>query len=587
VFIDYLATAALADEMASTLVGARAQDVVQLDRLSVAIELYLGTRRYLTLSADSRVEGLRLSESKARRGEDAPSPLALALAARIEGSRLSAVTQPPYERCLIFTFTGGAGSDGPDSVAARLIAELMGRLANLILIDAGGVILAAAHPVTAAMSRARLVLPGQPYQAPPVPPKILPEQVTAAEIAAWTADQAHAPAWQVLVRQVRGASPLAAREVIARAAGDPQTAAGSVAPGAVAAALAALFDLPSTRAWAPSIAVEAADPAAVMAYAPYELTQYRRTGLGEVTRVPTITAAIEAFETARQGGDAYQTARAGVLALIAEAQARARRKLASLERETVDEAAIEPLRMAGDMILAFQFQIAPRQTVLDVPLELDVPLRIDLDPALSPVDNAQRYYKRYRRARRAAEKLPERIADVQAQIDTLDQLETDLALAENRPAIDGVHEDLRATGLVGRPLRRRVAGGQVAAQPLSIMSADGLVILVGRNSRQNERVTFDRAARGDRWLHAAGVPGAHVVIKSAGRPVPERTILEAAGLAAWFSRARGSTRVDVLVTDVRHVRRLRGGGPGMVTIDQGHVATVTVAPQGPEAVGER
>jgi predicted ribosome quality control (RQC) complex YloA/Tae2 family protein len=122
----------------------------------------------------------------------------------------------------------------------------------------------------------------------------------------------------------------------------------------------------------------------------------------------------------------------------------------------------------------------------------------------------------------------------------------------------------------------------VAAQPLSIMSGDGLVILVGRNSRQNERVTFDRAARGDRWLHAAGVPGAHVVIKSAGRPVPERTILQAAGLAAWFSRARGSTRVEVAVTDVRYVRRLRGGGPGMVTIDPDHVATVAVVPRGPE-----
>jgi predicted ribosome quality control (RQC) complex YloA/Tae2 family protein len=82
------------------------------------------------------------------------------------------------------------------------------------------------------------------------------------------------------------------------------------------------------------------------------------------------------------------------------------------------------------------------------------------------------------------------------------------------------------------------------------------------------------------------VPGAHVVVKSAGRLVPERTILEAAGLAAWFSRARDSARVDVVVTDVRHVRRLRGGGPGMVTIDQGHVATVTVAPRRPEGDGQ-
>jgi len=313
----------------------------------------------------------------------------------------------------------------------------------------------------------------------------------------------------------------------------------------------------------------------IAAYAPYRLTHLPRheTTVG-------ISAAIEAFEAARLGRDPYQAARAGVAALVAEARARLERRRAALARERVDEGEVERLKLAGDLILAFQHQIRPGDAVLEAPLDPDAPTRITLDPALSAVDNAGRYFKRYRRARRAAEALPERLAEAEAQLATLEQIDTDLALAEDRPGIDAVHEAMRTSGLLSRALPRRVAGAQAAARPLQVMSGDGLVILVGRNSRQNEIVTFDRAARGDLWLHAHGVPGAHVVVKSAGRPVPEPTVREAAALAAWYSRARDRAQADVVVTDARHVRRLRGGGPGMVTCD--HTRTVTVRPRPPD-----
>jgi predicted ribosome quality control (RQC) complex YloA/Tae2 family protein len=114
------------------------------------------------------------------------------------------------------------------------------------------------------------------------------------------------------------------------------------------------------------------------------------------------------------------------------------------------------------------------------------------------------------------------------------------------------------------------------------VSGDGFTVLVGRNSRQNEMVTFQRAARGDLWLHARDVPGGHVIVKAAGAPVPERTVLAAAALAAWFSRARGDAAVAVAVTDIRHVKRLAGGGPGMVKVLESE--TRTVAPRSPEAL---
>lgn len=566
--IDALTTAALTAELRARAVGARVQDVVQIDRLTVSLELYRGDRHYLVLSADPQAEGLRLTPHKPRRGDTPSSPLALALAAHAEGRRLGAVDHPEGERILIFTFD----ADPP----VRLVAELTGRLANLVLTGADGVILALARPVTAAMTRARVLLPGRPYVPPPTQLKALPTAVTVADVAGWLAARPDDLAAQLVVARMRGMGPLAAREAVARAAGDPAATAAAVDPVALHAALTALGTLPATGAWQPSVAYDPANPARVVAYAPYRLTH-----LPGVADAAGVCEAIEAFEAGRAGGDdGYRAARAAVASLIDEARARLSRQRAALEREHVDAAAIEAARLYGDLILAFQREIRPGQAVLAAPLDPDAPTIIALDPSLTPVENAERYYQRHRRARRAAAALPERLALVDAQIATLDQLATDAALAEDRPGIDVVHEALRVSGLLGRPLPRRTAGGSPGAgKPLTVVSDDGFTILVGRNSRQNEVVTFERAARGDVWLHARDVPGAHVVIKAAGRPVPDRTLREAAALAAWFSRARDRAVADVAVTDVRHVRRLRGGGPGMVTVARAD--TVTVSPAAP------
>ena len=126
-----------------------------------------------------------------------------------------------------------------------------------------------------------------------------------------------------------------------------------------------------------------------------------------------------------------------------------------------------------------------------------------------------------------------------------------------------------------REKRRRKKVGR--SQPLAVNSQDGLLILVGKNSRQNEEVTFRRAAPNDLWLHARGVPGAHVIVKTEGREVPEATLRQAAQLAAYYSQARGSTHVDVAYTERRYVRPIKGAGPGLVTCAQ--EKTIRVAPR--------
>lgn len=560
--LDALAVHAFADELNQAFAGARVQDLLQPDRLSVALELYAGERWYLTLSADAGGEGVGLSQDRARRGTGAVTPLTLALRTHLAGARLVSARATPYERVLTLRFQGAE--------ELQLVAELTGRQANLILVDAAGTALAVARPVTAMMSRTRLVLPGRPYAPPPRPDKTLPCDVTAPRVASWLAASPGEPAWRLLVAHLLGIAPLAARELVARATGAALTPAGRTDATALCEQVLALWTAALSGQAEPGVARSGGE---VRAYAAFALSH-----LGDWEPSASLSAAIAAYEAARAGVDPYRAARVEVAALIALALDKAARREAALAREQADPAAIAALRQAGELVLTFRHQIRPGDRQLVAGFDPAAPETVELDPALGATENAERYFDRYRRKRKAAEALPARLAEAGAVRATLEQLALDLDLATDRAGIDAVHDELAALGYTPRPARPRAAA---PAAPLTWVSSDGLTVLVGRNSRQNERVTFERAARGDLWLHALGVPGAHVVIKAAGRPVPERTIREAAALAAWFSRARQEATAAVAVTDVRYVKRMKGGGPGMVTVQQAQ--TVMVEPAGPES----
>jgi predicted ribosome quality control (RQC) complex YloA/Tae2 family protein len=224
---------------------------------------------------------------------------------------------------------------------------------------------------------------------------------------------------------------------------------------------------------------------------------------------------------------------------------------------------IARIRTEAEWLLALAAQIAPGQTCLEVDLGEGASLRIALDPALTPVEQAQRRFKRAGKLDRAAEFVPKRRAQVESDLAFLDQLATDLALAENQPQIAAVVDELRATRL----LPPKPAKARPAPRPepyLRVHSPAGWEIVVGRNARQNDQVTFRVANADDLWLHARGAPGAHVVVRSGGQPVDEATLQMAAQLAAYYSQRRGDAAVPVAVTAKRFVTRVPGGHPGQV-----------------------
>jgi len=290
---------------------------------------------------------------------------------------------------------------------------------------------------------------------------------------------------------------------------------------------------------------------------------------------------------------------------VRERRRRLERRRASLQAELERAAGFEQSRHNGEMILAYMYGLAPGATRLEVPGEGTV---IPLDPERTPLEQAQALFREYHRARAAVEGVPARIANVALGLRYLDEIETHLDLAEDhdtiqilrtelaalpddvtapRPAESGAAAPRAARPAPQGPAARRSPGNKrkpagapvsresrLATTPAKTISGDGFPILYGRSGRQNDALTFGLARPEDLWLHARGVPGAHVLIRTDGRRVPDSTLTEAARLAARHSKAREDTAVDVIVTEKRHVRRVAGAPPGLVTVQNERVLRV-------------
>ena len=549
--IDVFTISALVDELSDTLAGGRVQDVIDVDDMGIGLEIYAKrARHYLYVSADPRAPRLHLASAKLRRGLTKPSQLGLLLRRYVKGGLLAQVSQPPWERVITLDIEGREG-------AVSLIAELMPRRANLLLVQ-GDLILDCLKRVGPQDNRYRLSLPNHDYvPPPPITGQLEPARLTEADFARLlnSAEKVSLPTRRLLPGRILGLSPLLAKEIVFRATGDPQTPARHTDSAALHAAFQAVIAALLRRDWQPGIGLYQGVPAEVSVFPLRHL---------DWQSCPSVSQAIDKFIAAVSGADAYKSAKQPVQAAIDETKVKLRAKLASLRRSQRAEAELEQLRQAGELILAYQYTLAEGQEELRAHYDADAPeLVIRLKPDRSPLENAQDYFRRYDKAKSAWEKTPALVAETRLELNYVDQLESDLQTASNWLEIDDVIQSLQSRGhWQGKALKRLGGGGRQG--PLRQVSRDGYVIFIGRNSRQNEALTFKTANPQDIWLHVRDAPGAHVVIRNDGRRIKDELIAEAAAVAAYYSKQRENTRVQVDYTRVKYVKAIKGAGPGMV-----------------------
>jgi predicted ribosome quality control (RQC) complex YloA/Tae2 family protein len=593
-YFDALTLAAVADELRTTIVGGRIQRVVLPSQRSVALEVYANHRRYhLLLSAHPRYARAQLSTAKPSRGVETQTPLLLLLRKYALRGWITSVEQPDLERVLVLSIakrppkrnTEQLEGESPEEDAAddeqehaapapddagtlrsELILEAMDQRSNLALVGDDNIVLAVARVVTPRMSR-RPLQPGGPYELPPAQDKRDPRHITAAGVqsllvgADGTARGGELA--RALVSAYRGLSPLAAREAVFRATGRPDASLAADLPfERVAEAVRALVSTTPT----PSLVPAEEQP---RAFAPYELTH-----MPGWQPVASIGAALEQFYAPREQLTAHSQRRGALRQRLLDARERLEKQRTALAAELERARDLDRLRWEGEMIYAFLHTLTPGQTELEVEGR-----HITLDARKGPVESAQERFRAYDKAKGALAGVPERLRDVEGRLAGLDETVALLELAEGYEQIEAIAREAVEEGYLPDSGGARKGKNARPAPPLRLESSDGYTIYVGRSAGQNHQVTFRLGAPDDLWLHARGVPGAHVIIKSSGREVPESTLLQAAGLAAYYSARRTDAAVDVELARRNQVRRVRGGPAGLVTYNAERA--VRVAPQAP------
>ncbi|MCX4370338.1 MAG: NFACT RNA binding domain-containing protein [Dysosmobacter sp.] len=567
--IDAICLQAVVEELRPQLLGLRADKVQQPARDQVVL-LFRGKR--LLLNAGAGAPRLQLTEIL-RDNPAEPPMFCMLLRKHLSGARVAEITQPPLERLVRIEFDA---SDELGRAGKRsLVLEAMGRRSNLILLDEEGRVIDSLRRVDADMSAARQILPGLFYQ-PPASMGRLPflEETEDGFAARFAAAPAEKTLDAFLLDQYFGLSPLMARELAFRAAGDVDTRVFQLENSSpLWRALAGFSVRVRENRFTPVCLFRDGKP---LDFACVPVSQY--AGAAECRTYPSFSALLDAFYEARERHERTRQRGADLLRAASTARDRLRRKLALQEKEYAATQERDLLRIQGDLITANLYRMERGQARLECEnyYEDNAPASIPLDPLLTPQQNAAKYYKRYAKAKTAEKYLREQMDLARRDIHYLESVLAEIGQAETEQDFLDIRAELREAGFLKKQGKGKKEKSRPAA-PWEFRTSSGLRVQVGRNNRQNDKLTLKDADRRDIWLHTQKIHGSHVILRCAGRSPTEEDVAQAAMLAAWFSQARESGNVPVDYTEVRNVKKPAGGRPGMVVYTT--YRTVNVTPE--------
>lgn len=491
--------------------------------------------------------------------ENPPTPPMFCMLVRkyLSSARLVKICQPGLERLaeLTFSYTDEMG----DISELCIIAELMGNKTNLIIVNKNGRIIDALRRSDPEKG-GRMLLPGAVYEYPEKREKLDPLTARADELAdiIGKSDTADTTA---LLNTLDGLSPLVCRELAFKAE----------LFGAEAAADLILRDLKNDGG-SPLLLLKADGTPQDFSFT--DISQYG--DLFAKKCFENYSSLLDEFYTARDAANRLKHTAGDIIKLVSTLRARTEKKLALRLEELKSCENRERLRIYGELLKANLYRATPGASFIEVENYYDnmQPIRIPLDPALSPQKNAAKYFKDYKKSHTAEQRLTELTELDRRELAYFDTVLDSISRSSSRAELSEIREELIAGGYIKAPsaLRRRKPQAPLFKE---YSCKEGYKIAVGKNNRQNDYLTTALAAKNDIWLHIKGFPGSHVIIMCGGREVSEETLIFAATLAAENSAAAPGARVAVDYTPVKYVKKPNGAKPGMVIYSTNKTVYVT------------
>ena len=535
---DGMFTHALIKELNTTFAGGRIHKIQQPYEMELVLTIRANRKNHkLLISAHPSFGRIQVTE-QAYNNPETPPNFTMVLRKYVEGNIIDSIEQYDNDRIIIFNLT--RRDELGDASQQQLIVEIMGRHSNIFLLDKDKKIIDAIKHVPMYQNTFRTILPGATYQLPPIQNQVNPFKVGEN----FEKDKSLMTA-KFLQSQLMGLGRDSAIELASLIEKDSRK------PYQVIQDFCADFENPN-----PTLVVQ--DDKQHFLVFPYT------TISGEESHYDDLSALLTAYYAKKSKHDYVRQVGNAIIQVVEKNLTHQHKRLANLNQDMEKSSKADTFQLKGELLTTFLYQIEKGQTEVTLAnyYDNDQPITISLDPALTPSQNAQKYYHKYNKLRNAINHIEKQKVVAEAEIQYLESIQTQLNFAEPNELAD-IRDELIDQGYLKKQKQdKKKRSNNGSAKPREYKTVEGNRILVGRNNKQNDQLTMRQANKNHFWFHTKDIPGSHVILET--NDPSEAEITQAAELAAAYSKYSQSNNVPVDYTQVKHVKKPNGSKPGFV-----------------------
>lgn len=554
---DGIVVANLVRELKNELLNGRIAKIAQpeTDELLLTIKGPAGQRR-LYLSASASLPLIYLTETNKPSPMTAPN-FCMLLRKHIANGRIIDIYQPKLERIIHFTIEHL--DEMGDLCKKDLIVEIMGKHSNIIFCTEDGTVIDSIKHVSAQVSSVREVLPGRRYFIPDTMEKADPLQVDFKTFAAILTAKP-LPLSKAIYTSFTGISPVTAEEICFIAGVDSALPPKEFSDDVLRHLynqFSLFFDAVKNEAFSPIIYFLGKEPKEFSALPLTHFTEYTPVTFNSISKV------LETYYATKNTLTRIRQKSTDLRHIVQTALERNRKKYDLQAKQLKGTENRDKYKVYGELINVYGYNLEDGAKQLEaLNYYTNEMITIPLDSTMTPQENAQRYFDKYNKQKRTFEALSKLIQETSDDIRYLESIRTALDIARSEEDLAEIKEELITAGYMKRKFTKKKV--KIKNKPLHYISSDGYHMYVGKNNLQNEQLTFDFAVGNDWWFHAKQAPGSHVIVKTNGDELPDRTFEEAGRLAAYYSSMRNADKVEIDYIEKKHVKKPKGSKPGFV-----------------------
>jgi predicted ribosome quality control (RQC) complex YloA/Tae2 family protein len=572
--LDGIVLRALTCELKEKIINSKIDKIYQPEKDELVFNLRgFGENFKLLLSASSNNPRIHFFHDQ-KTNPQVPPMFCMLLRKHIAGGRIVDIRQEHFERIIYIDIQ--TTNELGDQVIRRLIVEIMGKHSNLILVNnESGKIMDSIKRITPDMSRLRQILPGMTYELPPAQDKISLLELSQENFNDILKNSnASSLVYKFLYQNILGLSPVLAKELCKTAYISENLMIGeldSKLKNSLFISLIRLQNIINSNYFKPSIAYDDSTEK-VLEFSCIELSQFRDS---KNISYDSMSDVIEIFYKKRDLFERLKQKSVNLRKTIQTQLDRNLHKKSNLLADMDSAKKRDKYRVYGELITA-NLHLAQNgdESLECLNFYTNEMITIPLDPRFSPAKNAQKYFKKYSKLKTANILLEEQLVQTQSTIDYLENVLISIDQCESKDELQDIFEELSAEKIIKSKSNKKKTY-KSKSKPYHYVSSDGIDIFVGKNNYQNDNLTLRFAEKDDLWLHAKNIPGSHVIIKSNLDDLPDRTLEEAAMLAAFYSKARNSSTVPIDYALKKNVKKPNSAKPGMVIYENNYTIYIT------------